>query len=98
VSPQQAMIKTVAAALDGFGDLPDEDGKMLFDPFRVWQDNDASVRSAAAALNCLQNTVRHTLRRFEKHTGRSLSQPMDHALLAGDALARCTSLLCRDQK
>ena len=37
------MVQTVAVALDGFGDLPDEEREMLFDTFRVWQDNDASV-------------------------------------------------------
>ena len=30
VSAPEAMIKTVGAALDGFGDLPDEDREMLF--------------------------------------------------------------------
>jgi sugar diacid utilization regulator len=81
VSAPQAMIQTVGAALDGFGDLPDEDREMLFDTFRVWQDNDASVRGAAEVLICHPNTVRHRLRRIEKHTGRSLSRPRDVAEL-----------------
>jgi sugar diacid utilization regulator len=81
VSAPEAMIKTVGAALDGFGDLPDADRKMLFKTFRVWQDNDASVRAAAEVLNCHPNTVRHRLRRIEKHTGRSLSRPRDVAEL-----------------
>ena len=81
VSAPEAMIKTVGAALDGFGDLPDEDREMLFETFRVWQDNDASVRGAAEVLNCHPNTVRHRLRRIEKHTGRSLSRPRDVAEL-----------------
>ena len=50
VSAPEVMIKTVGAALDGFGDLPDGDREMLFDTFRVWQDNDASVRGAAEVL------------------------------------------------
>jgi hypothetical protein len=75
------MVKTVGAALDGFGDLPDEDREMLFETFRVWQDNDASVRGAAEVLICHPNTVRHRLRRIEKHTGRSLSRPRDLAEL-----------------
>ena len=54
---------------------------MLFETFRVWQDNDASVRSAAAVLICHPNTVRHRLRRIEKRTGRSLSRPKDVAEL-----------------
>ena len=81
VSAPEAMIKTVSAALDGFGDLPDEDREMLFETFRVWRDNDASVRGAAEALNCHPNTVRHRLHRIEKHTGRSLSRPRDVAEL-----------------
>jgi sugar diacid utilization regulator len=81
VSAPEAMIQTVSAALDGFGDLPDEDREMLFETFRVWQNNDASVRGAAEVLICHPNTVRHRLRRIEKHTGRSLSRPRDVAEL-----------------
>jgi PucR C-terminal helix-turn-helix domain/GAF domain/GGDEF-like domain len=81
VSAPEAMIKTVGAALDGFGDLPDEDRGILFETFRVWQDNDASVRGTAEVLICHPNTVRHRLRRIEKHTGRSLARPRDVAEL-----------------
>jgi sugar diacid utilization regulator len=81
VSAPEAMIKTVGAALDGFGNLPDEDREMLFETFRVWQDTDASVSGAAEVLICHPNTVRHRLRRIEKHTGRSLSRPRDVAEL-----------------
>ena len=81
VSAPEAMIKSVGAALDGFGDLPDEDRELLFETFRVWQDNDASVSGAAEVLNCHPNTVRHRLHRIEKHTGRSLSRPRDVAEL-----------------
>jgi sugar diacid utilization regulator len=81
VSAPEAMIQTVGAAFDGFGDLPDEDRETLFDTFRVWQDNDASVRSVAEVLFCHPNTVRQRLRRIEKRTGRSLSRPRDVAEL-----------------
>jgi hypothetical protein len=81
VSAPEAMIKKVAVALDGFGELPDADREMLFETFRVWQDNDASVGGAAEVLFCHPNTVRHRLRRIEKHTGRSLSRPRDVAEL-----------------
>jgi sugar diacid utilization regulator len=81
VSAPEAMIKTVCAALHGFGHLPDEDREMLFETFRVWQDNGASMRSAAEVLTCHPNTIRHRLRRIEKHTGRSLSRPRDVAEL-----------------
>src|SRR6476646_5682203 len=81
VSAPEAMVKTVGAALDGFGDLSDADRELLFETFRVWRDNDASVRAAAEVLICHPNTVRHRLRRIEKHTGRSLSRPRDVAEL-----------------
>jgi sugar diacid utilization regulator len=81
VSAPEAMIKTAGAALDGFGNLPDEDREALFETFRVWQDNDASVRGTAEVLICHPNTVHHRLRRIEKHTGRSLSRPRDIAEL-----------------
>jgi sugar diacid utilization regulator len=81
VSAPEAMIKTVGAALDGFAELPDYDRELLFETFRVWQDNDASVGGTAEVLHCHPNTVRHRLRRIEKHTGRSLSRPKDVAEL-----------------
>jgi DNA-binding PucR family transcriptional regulator len=81
VSAPEVMIKSVGTALEGFGDLPDEDRELLFETFRVWQDTDASVRGAAEVLICHPNTVRHRLHRIEKHTGRSLSRPKDVAEL-----------------
>jgi hypothetical protein len=57
VSAPEVMVKTVGAVLDGFGDLPDEDREMLFETFRVWRDNDASVCGAAEVLICHPNTV-----------------------------------------
>jgi DNA-binding PucR family transcriptional regulator len=81
VSAPEVMVQTVGAVLDGFGDLPDVDREMLFETFRVWLDNDASVCGAAEVLICHSNTVRHRLRRIEKHTGRSLSRPRDVAEL-----------------
>jgi PucR C-terminal helix-turn-helix domain/GGDEF-like domain/GAF domain len=81
VSAPEAMIRTVGAALGGFGDLPDAEREMLFETFRVWQDTEGSVGGAAAVLSCHPNTVRHRLRRIEKHTGRSLSRPRDVAEL-----------------
>jgi hypothetical protein len=81
VSAPDVMVKLIGNALDGFDDLPDAERAMLFETFRVWQDNDASMRSAAEVLVCHPNTVRHRLRRIEKHTGRSLSRPRDVAEL-----------------
>jgi uncharacterized protein YoaH (UPF0181 family) len=81
VSAPDVMVKSIGNALDGFDDLPDAERETLFETFRVWQDNDASVRSAAEVLICHPNTVRHRLRRIEKRTGRSLSRPKDVAEL-----------------
>jgi hypothetical protein len=43
VSAPNVMVKSAAVALDGFGGLPDEERETLFDTFRAWVDNDASV-------------------------------------------------------
>jgi DNA-binding PucR family transcriptional regulator len=75
------MVKSIGNALEGFDDLPVAEREMLFETFQVWQDNDASVGSAAEVLICHPNTVRHRLRRIEKRTGRSLSRPKDVAEL-----------------
>jgi putative methionine-R-sulfoxide reductase with GAF domain len=77
VSAPEAMIRTVGPALDGFSDLADEEREMLFETFRVWQDNNACVRDAADVLFCHPNTVRYRLRKIEARSGRSLSRPKD---------------------
>jgi DNA-binding PucR family transcriptional regulator len=81
VSAPQIMVKSVGNVLDGFRDLPVEEREILFDTFQAWQDNDSSVRVTAQQLTVHPNTVRHRLRRIEKHTGRSLSRPRDLAEL-----------------
>jgi hypothetical protein len=81
VSAPEMMVKSIGKALSGFDDLVDDERDMLFETFRVWQDNDASVRSTAEVLICHPNTVRHRLRRIEQRTGRSLSRPKDVAEL-----------------
>jgi len=77
VSAPEAMVRSVGPALDGFSDLPDDEREMLFETFRVWQDNDACVRDAADVLFCHPNTVRYRLRKIEARSGRSLSRPKD---------------------
>jgi DNA-binding PucR family transcriptional regulator len=81
VSAPEVIVKSIANVLKGFDDLPDYEREVLCETFRAWQDNDASVRSAAEVLICHPNTVRHRLRRIEKHSGRSLSRPKDVAEL-----------------
>jgi hypothetical protein len=80
VSAPAIMVKSVRAVLGGFDDLPDRERELLFETFRLWQDN-PSVYVMAQALFCHPNTVRHRLRRIEQHTGRSLSCPRDVAEL-----------------
>ena len=81
VSAPEVMTKWVGTAFDCFFDLPDDEREILFETFRVWQENDASVRASAEVLICHPNTVRHRLRRIERRTGRSLSRPRDVAEL-----------------
>jgi PucR C-terminal helix-turn-helix domain/GGDEF-like domain len=77
VSAPAIMVKSAAAALDGFNDLPDEEREILFETFRAWLDNDSSVRASADVLFVHPNTVRKRLHRIERCTGRSLSRPRD---------------------
>ena len=81
VAAPEVMVNSIGDALKGFEDLPDDERETLCETFRVWQDNDASVRRAAEVLFCHPNTVRHRLRRIEKRTGRSLTRPKDVAEL-----------------
>jgi hypothetical protein len=82
ISAPAVMVKSARAVLNGFADLADEEQDILFETFRVWQDNEASAHEAAKVLFCHPNTVRQRLRRIEKHTGRSLSRPRDVAELS----------------
>lgn len=77
VSAPTVMVKSAAAVLDGFNDLPDEEREILFETFRVWLDNDASVRASAEVLFLHPNTVRKRLHRIERRTSRTLSRPRD---------------------
>jgi hypothetical protein len=77
VSAPSVMVKSAAAALDGFADLPHEEREILFETFRVWLDTDASVGATADVLFCHPNTVRKRLHRIEQRSGRSMSRPRD---------------------
>jgi PucR C-terminal helix-turn-helix domain/GGDEF-like domain len=81
VSAPAMMIESAGTVLERFSDLPEAEREALFETFRVWQDNDASINVTADRLFCHPNTVRQRLRRIEKHTGRSLSRPRDVAEL-----------------
>jgi hypothetical protein len=81
VGAPEVMVRSASVVLAGLGQLPGEEREILFETFWVWQDSDASVNRVAEVLYCHPNTVRHRLRRIEKHTGRSLSRPRDVAEL-----------------
>jgi hypothetical protein len=81
VGAPEVMAKWVGTALDCLNDLPDDEREILFETFRVWEENAGSVRETAEVLICHPNTVRHRLRRIERLTGRSLSRPRDVAEL-----------------
>jgi PucR C-terminal helix-turn-helix domain/GGDEF-like domain len=81
VSAPAVMLKSARTVLEHFDDLGEEERQLLFETFRVWQENDASMSATAEALVCHPNTVRYRLRRIEKRTGRSLSRPRDIAEL-----------------
>ena len=59
LSAPHVMVKTAGAVLDGFGDLPEVDRRMLYETFRVWLDNDALVVG-----HPVQSTTEHAARRF----------------------------------
>jgi PucR C-terminal helix-turn-helix domain/GGDEF-like domain len=77
VSAPGVMVKSAAAALDGLGNLSDDEREILFETYRVWLDTDASLRASAEVLFVHPNTVRKRLHRIEQRTGRSLSKPRD---------------------
>jgi PucR C-terminal helix-turn-helix domain/GGDEF-like domain/GAF domain len=81
VSAPAMMVKAAGTVLERFSDLPEAERDALFETFRVWQDNEASINVTAERLFCHPNTVRQRLRRIEKYTGRSLSRPRDVAEL-----------------
>jgi PucR C-terminal helix-turn-helix domain/GGDEF-like domain len=81
VSAPAVMLKSARGVLEHFDDLGEEERELLFETFRVWQENDASISATAEALVCHPNTVRYRLRRIEKRTGRTLSRPRDIAEL-----------------
>jgi hypothetical protein len=76
-SAPEVMVKAAAAVLHRFDDLSEQQRRLLFETFRVWQESDASVRATAEVLFRHPNTVRYRLRRIEQRTGRSLSSPRD---------------------
>lgn len=79
VSAPEVMVKLVTPMIECFGELAHEERNILFDTFRVWLENDGSLRTAGTLLFCHPNTVRYRLHRIEQRTGRSLTRPRDVA-------------------
>jgi hypothetical protein len=82
VSAPEVMVKLVTPTIECFAELADNERDILFDTFRVWLENDGSLRAAGELLFCHPNTVRYRLHRIEQRTGRSLAQPRDIAELS----------------
>lgn len=82
VSTPELMVKLVAPVIECFDELTPSERDVLFDTFRIWRDNDGSLRSAGEILFCHPNTVRYRLHRIEQRTGRSLTRPRDVAELS----------------
>jgi hypothetical protein len=81
VSAPELMVKLVKPTIECFAELAHHERDILFDTFRVWLENDGSLRVAGELLFCHPNTVRYRLHRIEQRTGRSLSRPRDVAEL-----------------
>ncbi|PXX11933.1 PucR family transcriptional regulator [Mycolicibacterium moriokaense] len=81
VSAPEVMVKLVAPTIECFAELTPEEREVLFETFRVWLENDGSLRTVGELLFCHPNTVRYRLHRIEQKTGRSLGRPRDVAEL-----------------
>ena len=82
VSAPEVMVKLVTPTMECFAELAENERDVLFDTFKVWLDNDGSLRTVGELLFCHPNTVRYRLHRIEQRTGRSLTRPRDVAELA----------------
>lgn len=64
-----------AVAAGVFAGFPDDERDMLLDTIEAWFDAAGSAADAAERLYCHPNTVRHRLRRVEKHINKSFTNP-----------------------
>ncbi|HEX3545510.1 MAG TPA: helix-turn-helix domain-containing protein [Mycobacterium sp.] len=81
VSAPEVMVKLVTPTIECFAELANDERDILFETFRVWLENDGSLRTAGELLFCHPNTVRYRLHRIEQRTGRFLARPRDVAEL-----------------
>jgi hypothetical protein len=82
VSAPEVMVKLAIPIIECFAELTADERDVLFDTFRVWLENDGSLRAVGELLFCHPNTVRYRLHRIEQRTGRSVTRPRDVAELS----------------
>lgn len=82
VSAPEVMVKLAKPIIDCFVELAADERDVLFETFRVWLENDGSLRAVGELLFCHPNTVRYRLHRIEQRTGRSVTRPRDVAELS----------------
>jgi hypothetical protein len=82
ISSPEVMVKLAMPIIDCFAELATEERDVLFETFRVWLENDGSLRAVGELLFCHPNTVRYRLHRIEQRTGRSVTRPRDVAELS----------------
>jgi sugar diacid utilization regulator len=82
VSAPEVMVKLAMPVIECFAELTADERDVLFETFRVWLENDGSLRAVGELLFCHPNTVRYRLHRIEQRTGRSVTRPRDVAELS----------------
>lgn len=82
VSAPEVMMKLAVPVIECFAELGTDERDVLFETFRVWLENDGSLRAVGELLFCHPNTVRYRLHRIEQRTGRSVTRPRDVAELS----------------
>jgi hypothetical protein len=82
VSAPEVMVKLAMPIIECFAELTANERDVLFETFRVWLENDGSLRAVGELLFCHPNTVRYRLHRIEQRTGRSVTRPRDVAELS----------------
>ncbi|MDT5245860.1 MAG: hypothetical protein QOD36_3236, partial [Mycobacterium sp.] len=75
VSAPEVMVKLAIPIIECFAELAADERDVLFETFRVWLENDGSLRAVGELLFCHPNTVRYRLHRIEQRTGRSVTRP-----------------------
>jgi DNA-binding PucR family transcriptional regulator len=82
VSAPEVMVKLAIPIIECFAELTADERGVLLETFRVWLENDGSLRAVGELLFCHPNTVRYRLHRIEQRTGRSVTRPRDVAELS----------------